>query len=216
MTIIINHQTADTHEQAYLTNRGAPKYLFGLRPIDLTDHLRRFTFERANSTPKTVDSQQQITMFRELYKKPLASTPLAILSCLTDKRLTQIVGLAFFRAAFSEYYHQHLALNSHFTQPYWHHLQGGKWDPWRDDGKIADRGIRARIGCPCFLILDGLTVDASVEKWEKAQDLLDEFSNLPRIVLAAGALPALIAAKLYTQPKYVLNLVAHAGPDKGV
>lgn len=87
------------------------------------------------------------------------------------------------------------------SMPLWHRVYGGLSDPLRDK-PIQDM--------PCMLIISNVNESSSNYKLEKVRDLLEKFSDIPRIVITGGEPPCdLFANKLYLPLKAAFFLGPH-------
>jgi hypothetical protein len=83
---------------------------------------------------------------------------------------------------------------------YWHQLLSNTYDKLRDDENMEE--LLSDCG---LLILSGIAANSTNMKIEKARDILTKFSDIPRIVTAAGLNPLELSFNvLYTKPSYVL------------
>jgi hypothetical protein len=88
------------------------------------------------------------------------------------------------------------------AQPLMWTLYGGPYDRLRDK-----EDVRVGIGNVGMLLLTNLAENSTREKLEKARDLLAMFSNIPRVLLVAGADPLTFALdQLHATPSQVLHL----------
>lgn len=109
------------------------------------------------------------------------------------------------RAKFLAQWIMNAAIDAHLANrrpgrhlPLWHRVYGGLSDPLRDK-PIQDM--------PCMLILSNVNDSSSNYKLEKVRDLLEKFSDIPRIVVTGGEPPCdLFANKLYLPLKAAFYL----------
>lgn len=86
--------------------------------------------------------------------------------------------------------------------PLWHKIYSGFSDKLRDD-----KLYRERIGIPGLLVLDCIYADMGTGKYDKSRELLDMYSDIPRIIIGAGTDPIdLCRNGLYCVPNRVLYL----------
>lgn len=89
--------------------------------------------------------------------------------------------------------------------PLWHRVYGSLGDSLRDNKNQQE--------LPSMLIISNVNDSATPQKLEKVRDLLEKFSDIPRIVVSGGyPLCNLFASRLFTPLKSVLFL----GPDNRV
>jgi hypothetical protein len=144
-------------------------------------------------TTKIVNIKKQLHVFDTLFTKPLDGNPvIAISSYPTDLKAKQL-ALVLMNRAVDSYMASRSRNIRNRSQPYWHRIYGGFGDSLRDRNSDS-------TDYPCFLVLSNLDFNSTVIKLEKARDLLDRFSDIPRIVITSPDDPlTFFATKLHLQ-----------------
>lgn len=113
-------------------------------------------------------------------------------------------------AIFVEAIRKHLADVSHYPYiPMWHWLMGGNYDKLRD---ARESEAKPRFN---MLFLANLAVNSTQQKIEKARDLLQTHSHLPRVLIVAGGDPLeFCVEQLYMRPRRFVYLGNRRAPPK--
>lgn len=145
--------------------------------------------------PKAVVASRQFRNLQTIMAHPLKSNyTLGIGSFPSDLR-AKYLAITIMNAAIDE----HVRLRKPGrSMPLWHRVYGGLGDNLRDK-PIQDM--------PSMLIISNLNGESSNFKLEKVRDLLEKFSEIPRIVISGGEPPVdLFANRLHYQLRYGLYL----------
>lgn len=139
-----------------------------------------------NSTPKPIAVQRQYKALVALLENPLRRPyAIGIGSYPSDLR-AKYLALMLMNAAVDAHI-KHRKPGRAF--PLWHRVYGGLSD------SLRDKPIQE---IPSMLILVNVNSGSSNYKLEKVRDLLEKFSDVPRIVVSGGEPPCdLFANKLY-------------------
>jgi hypothetical protein len=177
-----------------MVNRGAPKHLLKMS-FNLTD---RELSAAKNEKSRAVMPSMQLMHLRKTLKNPThGSYWMAIGSDIQDN-VASACALAIMQSATLK----NISEPHSGARPFYWNLYGGRWDRLRDDAQFRDN--LGRIG---LLVLTNLTADSTPEKIEKAVDLLQMYSNIPRVLLVSGADPLDFAVnRLYRKPSRVLHV----------
>lgn len=145
--------------------------------------------------PKAVVAARQFRSLQAIMAHPLKSAyTLGIGSFPSDLR-AKFLAITIMNAAIDE----HLRLRKPGrAMPLWHRVYGGLGD------SLRDKPIHEM---PSMLIISNLSGESSNFKLEKVRDLLEKFSDIPRIVISGGEPPVdLFANRLHYQLRYGLYL----------
>lgn len=165
-----------------LQSRGMPGALFGLASIDLSRSTRVITVpERDGTGSYPIGPSRQVEGFRATLNDTSGNWTFCI-SGKSHVRRAQVAAMALFCAAAGAI---KPGSGSTLTLPWWHRIIGGYRDPLRD----GDENLRMRVGRPNLLVLDGVPADADRDKITKLYDLLEQFSDVPRVVITGGDCP---------------------------
>lgn len=144
--------------------------------FDLFEFLVRMEIAVPGTSSKTISVGKQVRNFSYLLEHPLrGSYTLGISSYPSDLR-AKFCAQHLMSAAISYY----LANRKKFgarSMPLWHNVYGSYKDSLRD---------HPRSESPVMLIIGNLHDEASSTKIEKTRDLLEMYSDIPRIVVSGG------------------------------
>lgn len=160
-----------------LMSRGASYPDLPIRSsISVSDLLVRIDQQSPNMPKRIISPVKQLKALNAIVANPLrGSYVLAISSFPSDLRARYLAAML-----------MSLAIDKHRTMrtskglPVWHHVYGGAGDPFRD---------KPLPEAPSMLILSNVNANSSQTKLEKIRDLLEKFSNIPRIVVLGGPDP---------------------------
>lgn len=186
--------------QKHLVSRGLPRDVLGLRPFDLSQHAISIVSEVEGLKTRKVSKVQQLEHFRAICEKPFGKPYVYIISSSPND------GKAKQAASYIMECATHHQLKNHFPRstrgrqsPLWHFVTGNWADRLRDSEGKADQ--------PSMLILSNITKDSTTAKLEKVRDLLEIYSNIPRILVVTGEDPITFAnTRLMVQAHHALLL----------
>jgi len=191
----------DRDRAKLLVSRGVPAQdLMGKKfKLDLEDTFVKQEPNIPRVMQKVISAARQERSIETLLEHPL--------------RGNYVVGIGSFPSDMrAKYLAQHLmsrAIDQHLQQrrmsrslPLWHRVYGGLADNLRDK-PVQDM--------PCLLIISNIDgTGSSNYKLEKVRDLLEKFSDIPRIVVSGGEQPCdLFANRLH----YPCRSALYLGPD---
>jgi hypothetical protein len=169
--------------------------------IDVTEALVKMDPNIPRVLPKGISTGKQLRALTHILENPLrGSYTVGIGSFPSDLR-AKYMAQTIMDAAIDAY-------NTHRrpgrSLPLWHRVYGGLTD------NLRDKPIQEM---PCMLILSNVNEGSSNFKLEKVRDLLEKFSEIPRIVITGGEPPCdLFANKLYYPMRYGIYL----GPSNAI
>lgn len=169
--------------------------------IGVMDALVKMEPNIARVLPKAITVSKQVKVLQQILANPLKGHyTLGIGSFPSDMRAKYLAMLVM-NAAIDEHLRNRKPGRS---LPLWHRVYGGLGDPLRD---------RPIVDMPSMLIIANLNDDSSNFKLEKVRDLLEKFSEIPRIVITGGEPPVeLFANKLH----FPLKAALYIGPSNRV
>lgn len=181
--------------------RGVPG--FDLIPrradVDLADVLVKIEHSGSENTPgKIISTGKQYKSLQAILDNPLhGSYVVGISSFPSDQRAKHVAQLIMCRAIDAWYKHHKAGR----TLPLWHRVYGSTRDSLRD---------RPLQEIPSMLILSNINTNSTGMKLEIVRDLLEKFSDIPRIVVTGGS----PACELFTNRLfYPLRSSIHLGPS---
>jgi hypothetical protein len=183
-------------------SRGVPSSDLIASKFEVTDSFVKIVPELPGIKSSVVSANKQIKAFTSILEKPLKGAyTLGISSYPSDARAKH-VALAVMKSAILK--HQSLHNKQGKSLPLWYRVYGGFTDNLRDK-PVHDT--------PCMLIITNINDDSSSIKLEKVRDLLEKFSNIPRLIVSGGQ-PSiqLFATKLM----YPLKCGLYIGPPNRI
>lgn len=136
--------------------------------------------QKAENT-KQIKSATQLKYLRETIKNPLSSSYTYIISSDFNAEKARAAALHIFLNAVRN---QIDTRSPNIRMPVWHYVIGGFKDRLRDDDNY-----KQKVGTPALLVIDGLASNSTEPKLEKARDLVELYSSVPRIVITCGTNP---------------------------
>jgi hypothetical protein len=156
-----------------LLARGMNRLAMAVRPFTLKP--ASFTSQIEGLKPKSIDSEQQLTWFRQLVEDPLKPWCYCITSEPND-RMAKMVAAYIMQAAI---------LQTVDRMPLWHDILGSFSNPL----------IGPNVSRPSLLVLGNVMPNSTAVKFEKLRDILEYHSNIPRIIVSSGDNPFSFFAK---------------------
>lgn len=189
--------------QRLLVSRGVPgqDLVPNRSNIDVSECLVKIEPNIPRIMPKLLTVGKQYRALAKIMESPLRSSyTLGIGSFPSDLRAKHLAQMIM--SAAIDQYLEHRKPGR--ALPLWHRVYGGLSDNLRDK-PIHDM--------PCMLIISNVTDGSSNYKLEKVRDLLEKFSEIPRIVITGGQPPCdLFGNKLFMPLRSALFL----GPDNRI
>lgn len=173
----------------YYLQRGVPaSVLFASAPDNLEDHLTRVSYE-SRGAPRNISVQKQLGYIKNM--RNLTKPYLCILSGEKNDSVAAQIALLVCAKIINDNAGQKI---------YWHTLTGAFKDKIRDDDVQG-----ADAASSDLLVLSNIAKNSTNVKIEKLRDLLELYSNKPRIVVLGGMNPIDFANSiLFTKPSCVL------------
>lgn len=171
-----------------LVMRGMTKQVFGVHPFTLEDSLCSFTSEVDGLKPKRVTKQKQQILLSKALDDPFFAPYLCCIAGKpNDMRAKLFAAHLMARAISVQTAKERTPKQNRILKgrglPLWHTLIGGF------DNPLINSKHNGEIDHPSMLIISNVTMDSTVSKMEKLRDILEVHSNIPRIVVVAGADP---------------------------
>jgi hypothetical protein len=194
-------RSLDKQKEKLLVSRGVPAQdlLFDKRiKIDVAESLIKIEQHMERMPVKAISVAKQYKALRSLIEKPLVKPyTLGIGGYPSDQR-AKYLAIYLMSLAVDQYNGQK---KTGKALPLWHRVYGGYADSLRD---------KPLQEMPCMLIISNINDTSSTMKLEKVRDLLEKFSDIPRIVVSGGEPPCnTFAQKL----RYPMKIGLFLGPD---
>jgi hypothetical protein len=173
----------------YYLQRGVPaSVLFATAPDTIEDHLTRISYE-SRGLPKNISVDKQLEYIKNM--RNLTKPYLCVLSGETNDTIAAQIALLVCARVINDNAGQKI---------YWHTLTGAFKDKIRDEDVPAAEAASSHL-----LIISNVAKNSTNVKIEKLRDLLELYSNKPRIVVLGGMNPMdFCQSILYTKPSCVL------------
>ena len=163
---------ATESERSALKKQNMPGYLYRIPPYRLDETVRMFSVKRENAPPKNLSKATQQANARAIFKGD-APFVACVSSDLNDARAKLFGAYAMLR----------WLRQAHSGPSLWHTVTGSFSDNLRDREESV---IKKR---PSQLVLVNSDSRMTTRKREKLRDLLEMYSDIPRLVTATGADP---------------------------
>lgn len=170
-----------------LRDRGMNGSVLRQRPFDFKPS--SFTSNIEGLKPKLFSFKKQVQWFEEFLEDPFVPRTYCLVSAPND-------GMAKLLAAFMM---QHAALNMHsrVALPLWHDLTGGF-----NNTLIDSKNARAQGAS--MLIMNNVGSQSTQPKLEKLRDILETYTDIPKIVVATGCDPYMFFTRYLYLPIHAL------------
>lgn len=197
----VNHKCSK-HVDSILSDRGVD-YMSFIEPAKTFNVVENLvTIESAVDKVliKNVTPRRQYSALNSIYNNPLRGKyTLAINSFPSDLRARQLALMLMIRMV-----NQMITKKIRGNYPIWHRIYGNYKDTVRDAGN--------RVDASCIILLN-VNNESTQLKVEKLRDLLEMYSNVPRIVVFGGTNPIeFFANRLH----YPLSAAINIGPDNRI
>lgn len=175
-----------------MLNKGLPRDLLRVRPFVLDRTLKSFTHGEDAARIK-IRREQQLDFFEHALQSGLNKPYTMIISGAPNDQKAKLIAAYLMGRAVQ----QKLAgARMGKTMPMWHWCSGSFSDKLRD---APDEHK------PSMLILSNILADSTNVKIEKVRDLLEQFADIPRIIVGAGCTPLQLASdRLHVPIQYCL------------
>lgn len=181
-------------------SRGAPEVEL-MDPNEYKRFLAPVSYTREGAARMETAVASQLEFIDSSRDTPLRSNYVFLISSEMSALKAQQLALDIFLNAIDYYNHKEAPQKD---QPLWHTVFGGYTDRLRD----VQQGIARN---PSLLVIDGLAVNSTDAKVEKARDLLMKYSDIPRVVITCGICPLKFA---YERLYFPVNRVVLFGSKK--
>lgn len=187
-------ESFDRDRQKLLQSLGVPgaDMISAVTKFDVVDFLVSMEPDLPGVHNKPISTKKQASLLRKILNDPLAHPyVIGISSYPSDTRAKQLAQTIMSAAIDS--YETNRRRQGVRSRPLWHRVWGNLNDSLRDRHKEN----------PSLLVLSNLNDESSSVKIEKVRDLLEMYSDIPRIVVAGGR-------PIIDMFSYRLSMSAHA------
>lgn len=186
--------------QSLLKVCGVPGSVFMQRAIDLKDAVGMIESTTLTGRPKIIKKEKQIEVFKNTLNRVIDAPYVYCISSIGNDLQSKFVAAYMLNRALRHFagMRNHVNLNA----PAWHTLYGSYSDDYRDIARKVRKGRK-----PAVIVLSNVVANSSEVKVEKLRDLLELFSDVPRIVPISGVDPfTFFRERLYYPLTAGLNL----------
>ncbi|QJT70866.1 hypothetical protein GR7B_00068 [Vibrio phage vB_VcorM_GR7B] len=168
------------------------------KPFNLSEDVGQFTSSGKGLLPHRVSAKEQLKDFDTVMRNPLAVPyTMCITGQLSDLRAKMVAAKIALRALELE--------PDAYHKIWWHHLTGSYKDKLRDHSFPSHKKPKLIILCN-FPLSDEKDEHATQQKIEKCRDILELYSDVPRILISCGLDPV----KVFSEKlRYPLNFKIH-------
>lgn len=184
----------DTQRQKILKSRGVDGYAFSLArsPFTVEDAFVRIK-PQVESLPddfvlRSISTAKQTNNLRKILNNPLRSSYIAAIGSYPSDTRAKVIAVNIMNAAIDA---QIAGKHRGRAYPLWHRLYGGYYDALRDAKETQPISM---------LVITNVGVDSSQTKLEKLRDLLEQYDNVPKLVVVNGVDPVTFFAEKVRLP----------------
>lgn len=178
-------EIANDNYRKVMTARGVPKQTFSLPSFNTDDSLTSFTSEVENLKPIKVSRDEQFSSLKKVLKNPFFAPYIYCIAGKPNDMKAKLLAVYIFRKAMQV--QQNKANEDKLIQKYlsdktlpvYSNLYGG----WGNN-PLADKSEN-----PSLLVLSNVPSNSTNFKLEKLRDMLEMYSDIPRIVITTGTDP---------------------------
>ena len=168
-------------ESNLLTAQGLPGYLFRQRDFDLKDYVRRWVHDPGNMHPKQYSQADQLLDWETLREDTAGHSYVACISSEPNDLRAKVAAAGLALNALRIHRENRRAYTH--SAPKWHTVTGGFSDRLKDARGTEFANFRG------LLVLSNVVAESTYQKWELLRDILELYSNCPRVVVTSGSDP---------------------------
>lgn len=190
-----------------MVTRGLPKSILSYPSFRLEDKASSFVSQVEGLRDKRIEKSKQVDSILKLIADPFLGPYVACISGTPHDVNAKLLGAYIMMQAVTLQANKEELTKKQQRRlkdksfPIWHNLYGGFDNPLvtKDNSSIHK---------PSLIIISNVTLDSTGPKIEKLRDILEAYSSIPRIVIAAGTDPlTLFHSRLHSN----LNFCCHLG-----
>ena len=199
--LILKHVSKEREKT--LISRGVPyaDMLHGVSTFDVLGSITKYEAEIYGMHNKVVSIAKQVRALNSIIDNPIRARYSVCINSFPSDLYAKYLAVHLFQLAMESWAKRHKPGRS---MPIWHRVFGGLNDPLRD---------RTSDDLPSLLVITNVNDASSAYKLEKVRDLLEKYSDVPRIVVTSSKDPiSFFANKLH----YPINAGIHLGPQNRI
>ena len=167
--------------------------------IDLEESLVKITPDIPGVVTRSISVGKQLTLAYQMQEHPLKNAGVVGISSFPSDLRAKYLAIYYMSLAIEEYRKGNKKPGR--GMPVWHRVYGGFTDQLRD---------KPPNEIPCMLVIANVNLTSTPQKIEKVRDLLERYSEIPRIIVTGGEpCCSLFAHKLF----YPMRAGLYLGPD---
>jgi hypothetical protein len=174
-----------------MKSSGLDKAVLGGRTeFKLEDALVTFKPSFIAMKASQISTSKQQKFIEKIFANPLRGHDLTVVTSYPTDTRSKMLAANIFSLAIEKYITLSAKAKAGKAIPAWHKINGSYQDPYRDGKKDK----------PSMLIISNVVETSSSTKLEKLRDLLEIYSDIPRVVVMGSMLDPItfIGSKLYT------------------
>lgn len=175
-----------------MLTRGVSRQVFSIKPYSLEESCSMFVSRVDGLKPKRVRKDKQISMVEKILKNPFYGPYVCCIGGKPNDYKAKLLAATIMYNA--------MKIQGDATKPdsIKRKLQGKSYPLWVNLSGTFNNPLLETNDKPSMLILSNFPDNCTQVKLEKARDLLEHFSNIPRVVVTAGIDPlTLFNSRLY-------------------
>lgn len=171
-----------------LVSRGMPRDLYRTRPFETDQHLVTIVSEIEGMKTRKVLKKAQIESLHKVMEKPFGAPYLMAISSSPNDGKAKMLAAFIMQQALKAHLSGKFRATRGKALPLWHMVNGSFQDRLRDQSEER----------PSLLVLSNITEQSTNVKFEKVRDLLEMFSDIPRIIVCTPTDPlTLVNRRIY-------------------
>lgn len=171
-----------------LVSRGLPRDLYRTRPFESDQHLVSITSEIEGMKTRRVPKKMQQEALKRVMEKPIGVPYLMAISSSPNDGKAKMLAAFIMQQALKAHLSGKYRSARGKALPLWHMVNGSFQDRLRDNSEER----------PSMLVISNITEQSTNVKFEKVRDLLEMFSDIPRIIVCTPTDPlTLVNRRIY-------------------
>lgn len=200
-SVLLKSLPADRKKRLVAQGVSGADFIHGKERIEALDALVKYEVDLPRMPTRTVSIVRQIAGLEKICRNPNRSNYVLGISSFPTDALAKHLAIHLMDQSYQAWQEHHKPGR---TLPVWHRVYGGFGDALRD---------KTQEDIPSLLIISNVNESSSAYKLEKVRDLLDKYSNIPRIVVIGGGDPiTFFTTKLH----HPLNVGLFLGPQNRI
>ena len=194
---------ADRSVISAMTSRGMPRSLLRIRPFVFQHYTASIESELEGHSVKRLTRSKQEEHYQSILDAPQAKPYAAIISSSPNDQKALLATAHIFRHAIVAHARGEVHQRNR-SMPLWHMITGSWYDTLRDLYDKPKTDIKASL--PSLIVFSNITADCSHNKLEKLRDLMEIYSDVPRVVVLTGTDGVTFAnSRLFYPITYAVN-----------